>query len=96
VSSNQIEDAILIVQQLMMTEWESQLRDGSEISPPSGCDSATRAGGVTRVYTLPAGSTVCELRSAGIAIFVAVEGEYADWSGIEAADQVVARLLQRA
>lgn len=96
VPSNQIEDAILIVQQLMMTEWESQLRDGSEISPPSGCDSATRAGGVTRVYTLPAGSTVCELRSAGIAIFVAVEGEYADWSGIEAADQVVARLLQRA
>ncbi len=94
--SNQIEDAILIVQQLMMAEWETELRDGSEISPPSGCDGATRAGGVTRVYTLPAGSTVCELRSAGIAIFVTVEGAYADWSGIEAADQVVVRLLQRA
>ncbi len=94
--SNQIEDAILIVQQLMMTEWETELRDGSEISPPSGCDGATRAGGVTRVYTLPAGSTVCELRSAGIAIFVTVEGAYADWSGVEAADQVMARLLHRA
>jgi len=84
---------------LMMTEWEADLRDGaalSQIAPPSGCDIANRAAGVTRVYTLPAGSTVCQLRSAGIAIFVAVEGEYADWSGIEAADQVVARLLERA
>lgn len=97
--TNQIEDAIVNVQLLMMTEWEADLRDGgalSQIAPPSGCDIANRAAGVTRVYTLPAGSTVCQLRSAGIAIFVAVEGEYADWSGIEAADQVVARLLQRA
>jgi plastocyanin len=97
--TNQIEDAILNVQLLMMTEWEADLRDGGalgQIAPPSGCDIANRAAGVTRVYTLPAGSTVCQLRSAGIAIFVAVEGEYADWSGIEAADQVVARLLQRA
>ncbi len=96
VPTNQIEDAILIVQGLMMTDWETELRDGSEISPPAGCDGATRAGGVTSVYTLPAGSTVCELRSAGVAIFVSVEGRYADWSGIEAADQVVTRLLQRA
>ncbi|MEJ7901298.1 MAG: hypothetical protein WKF63_05590 [Thermomicrobiales bacterium] len=97
--TNQIEDAIVNVQLLMMTEWEADLRDGaalSQIAPPSGCDIANRAAGVTRVYTLPAGSTVCQLRSAGIAIFVAVEGEYADWSGIEAADQVVARLLERA
>ncbi|MDQ3443835.1 MAG: hypothetical protein M3490_09535 [Chloroflexota bacterium] len=97
--TNQIEDAIVNVQLLMMTEWEADLRDGgalSQIAPPSGCDIANRAAGVTRVYTLPAGSTVCQLRSAGIAIFVAVEGEFADWSGIEAADQVVARLLQRA
>ncbi len=96
VPTNQIEDAILIVQGLMMTDWETELRDGSDISPPVGCDGATRAGGVTSVYTLPAGSTVCELRSAGVAIFVSVEGRYADWSGIEAADQVVTRLLERA
>lgn len=96
VPTNQIEDAILNVQLLMMADWVTELRDGSEISPPAGCDGATRAGGVTSVYTLPAGSTVCELRSAGIAILVSVEGRHADWSGIEAADQVVARLLQRA
>jgi plastocyanin len=97
--TNQVEDAIVNVQLLMMADWETDLRDASAlnlIAPPSGCDIANRAAGVTRVYTLPAGSTVCQLRSAGIAIFVAVEGEYAEWSGVEAADQVVARLLQRA
>lgn len=94
--TNQIEDAILNVQLLMMVDWETDLRDASDISPPAGCDNASRAGGVTRIYTLPAGSTVCQLRSAGIAIFVAVEGAYADASGIEAADLVIARLLQRA
>lgn len=97
--ANQIEDAILNVQLLMMTEWETDLLDGgalSQIAPPQGCDVANRAAGVTKVYTLPAGSTVCQLRSAGIAIFVAVEGVYAETSGVEAADQVIARLLQRA
>jgi len=97
--TNQIEDAILNVQLLMMTEWETDLLDGgtlSRIAPPQGCDVANRAAGVTRVYTLPAGSTVCQLRCAGVAIFVAVEGVYAETIGVEAADQVIARLLQRA
>ncbi|MBA3274788.1 MAG: hypothetical protein H0T72_03270 [Chloroflexia bacterium] len=94
--SNQIVEAIVNVQLLMMADWETDLREAADISPPAGCDAANRAGGVTRVYTLPAGSTVCQLRGAGIAIFVTVEGAYADWSGIEAADQVVARLLERA
>ena len=97
--TNQVEDAILNVQLLMMADWEADLRDAgalNQIAPPAGCDIATRAAGVTRVYTLPAGSTVCQLRSAGIAIFVAVEGQYSDWSGVEAADEVVARLLQGA
>jgi len=97
--TNQVEDAVLNVQLLMMTDWDADLRDSgvlNQIAPPAGCDVANRAAGVTRVYTLPAGSTVCQLRSAGIAIFVAVEGVYADWSGVEAADQVVVRLLQGA
>ncbi|MGI8962883.1 MAG: hypothetical protein ACR2GI_00090 [Thermomicrobiales bacterium] len=54
------------------------------------------AAGVTRVHTLPAESTVCQLRCAGVAIFVAVEGVYAETIGVEAADQVIARLLRRA
>lgn len=97
--TNQIEDAVLAVQLMMMAEWEADLRLGealNEIAPPAGCDTVSRASGVTRIYTLPAGSTVCQLRGAGIAIFVAVEGQYGDWSGVEAADQVVGRVLLRA
>ena len=97
--ANQIEDAVLAVQLMLMVEWEADLRLGAslnQIAPPAGCDAANRASGITRVYTLPAGSTVCQLRSVGVAIFVAVEGQYAEWSGVEAADQVIARLLQRA
>ena len=97
--TNQIEDAVLAVQLMMMAEWDADLRLGealNEIAPPAGCDTVSRASGVTRIYTLPAGSTVCQLRGAGIAIFVAVEGQYGDWSGVEAADQVVSRVLLRA
>jgi len=99
VPTNQVEDAILNVQLLLMSEWDADLRDSSSlnlISPPTGCDVANRQSGVTRVYTLPAGSTVCQLRSAGIAIFVAIEGEYEEASGVAAADQLILRLLESA
>lgn len=97
--TNQIEDAILNVQVAMMQEWETDLASSAaldRIEPPAGCDIANRASGITRVYTLPAGSTVCQLRSAGIAIFVTIEGQVGDWTGVEAADQIIARLLQAA
>ncbi len=99
VPTNQIEDAVLNVQLLLMSEWETDLRNSpalNQISPPSGCDIANRAAGVTRIYTLPAGSTVCQLRTAGIAIFVAIEGEYGDAIGVEAADELILRLLEGA
>jgi len=97
--TNQIEDAILNVQVAMMQEWETDLASSAaldRIEPPAGCDIANRASGITRVYTLPAGSTVCQLRSAGIAIFVAVEGQVGAWTSVEAADAIIARLLQTA
>jgi len=99
VPTNQVEDAVVNVQLLLMSEWNADLRDSSSlnlISPPQGCDVANRQSGITRIYTLPAGSTVCQLRSAGIAIFVAIEGEYQDVSGVAAADQLVLRVLEAA
>ncbi len=95
--TNQIEDAILNVQVAMMEEWETDLANNAaldRVEPPAGCDIANRASGITRVYTLPAGSTVCQLRSAGIVIFVAVEGQVGEWTSVEAADQIILRLLQ--
>lgn len=97
--ANQIDDAILGVQVAMMQEWETDLSGNAaleRIAPPPGCDSVDRATGITRVYTLPAGSTVCQLRSAQIAIFVTIEGEMGGWTGVEAADQIITRLLQSA
>lgn len=97
--TNQIEDAILYVQVATMQEWETDLANSAaldRIEPPAGCDIANRASGVTRVYTLPAGSTVCQLRTARVAIFVAIEGKVGEWTGVEAADQIIGRLLQAA
>jgi hypothetical protein len=64
-----------------------------QIPPPQGCDVARRASGIVPILTLPAGSTVCELRNAGVAIFVAVEGEIDGVTGVEAADNLIVRLL---
>lgn len=97
VPANQVDDAIATVQLAMMRDWETDLNRQSSldrIEPPVGCDLATRAIGITRVYTLPAGSTVCQLRSAGVVIFVAIEGQVGGWTSIEAADQVIVRLLE--
>ncbi len=99
IPTNQVEDAVVNVQLLLMVDWDADLRDSSSlnlISPPAGCEVANRQSGITRIYTLPAGSTVCQLRTAGIAIFVAIEGVYGEVSGVAAADQLVIRLLEAA
>ena len=97
VPANQVDDAISSIQLAMMREWETDLNRQSSldrIEPPVGCDLANRATGITRIYTLPAGSTVCQLRSAGVVIFVAIEGTVGEWTSVEAADQLIVRLLQ--
>jgi plastocyanin len=96
VPVNQIQESVLTVQASMMESWiTDQLSSENlqRIPPPRGCDVANRASGIVPVFTLPAGSTVCQLRSAGIAIFVAVEGEIDGSTGVEAADQLLTRLL---
>lgn len=96
VPINQVEDAILGVQSAMMQEWTTDRLSAAamkRIPPPQGCDVASRASGIVPVLTLPAGSTVCELRNTGVAIFVAVEGEIDGRAGVDAADALIVRLL---
>jgi|GEM_PF-3404805 len=96
VPINQVEDAILGIQAAMMQEWTTDRLSAAamkRIPPPQGCDVASRASGIVPVLTLPAGSTVCELRNTGVAIFVAVEGEIDGRTGVEAADTLIVRLL---
>lgn len=93
---NQVEDAVESVQRSMMRSWSTDRLSGvaaRDLPPPSGCDVAMRASGIVPVLTLPAASTVCELRSAGVAIFVTIEGELDGERGIAASDALVARLL---
>jgi plastocyanin len=96
VPVNQVQESVLTVQASMMESWTTdQLSSESlqRIPPPRGCDVANRASGIAPIFTLPAGSTVCQLRSAGVAIFVAVEGEIDGATGVEAADRLLTRLL---
>lgn len=94
--ANQVEGAVGAVQRSMMSSWSTDRLSGvaaRDLPPPSGCDVAMRASGIVPVLTLPAASTVCELRSAGVAIFVTIEGELDGERGIAASDALVARLL---
>jgi plastocyanin len=98
VPANQVRDAVSLVQSAMIGSWNKD-RIGSaaytDAAPPAGCDVALRAGGIVPVLTIPGGSTACQLRSAGVAIFVSVEGSVGDLSGVAASDEVISLLLTR-
>lgn len=98
IPANQVRDAVSLVQAAMIDNWNKD-RIGSaaytDAAPPAGCDVALRAGGIVPVLTIPGGSTACQLRSAGVAIFVSVEGTVGDLSGVAASDEVISMLLTR-
>jgi hypothetical protein len=94
--ANQVKEAIGDVQNDMIVSWnKDRIATASflDTAPPIGCDTAHRASGIVPVLTIPAGATACQLRSANVAIFVTVEGNVGDVSGVEAADEVIEMLL---
>jgi hypothetical protein len=94
--ANQIKDAMSGVQNSMMQAWTRDRITSAgyvDADPPSGCDAAQRASGIVPVLTIPAGATACQLRGAGVAIFVTVEGTVGDLTGVAAADEVISLLL---
>ena len=98
VPVNQVQAAVQSIQLAMMETWSTDRLSSTamqQMPPPEGCDVALRTSGIVPVLTLPAGSTVCELRNAGVAIFVTVEGEIDGVSGVEAADALIVRVLTR-
>lgn len=97
--ANQVRDAIAGVQQTMTGTWDRDRIASAayvDVAPPPGCDIAYRASGIVPVLTIPAGATACQMRGAGIAIFVTVEGSLGNVSGVAAADEVIELLLTRA
>lgn len=94
--ADQVKQAIQELQTAMVGAWTTDVLSSAamqRIPPPAGCDLARRVSGIVPVTTLPAGATVCQLRAAGVAIFVAVEGGVGDESGVNGADAVIARVL---
>jgi plastocyanin len=96
VPANQVLASVLTVQASMTQAWDTDPHAADRMErlpPPPGCDVANRESGLAPIFTLPAGSTVCQLRNAGVAIFVSVEGEIEGEIGVEAADVLISRLL---
>jgi len=96
VPTNQVESAMFDVQAAFMTGWsiDTSPRAAYATAPnPPGCDIVSRTSGVTDLYTLPAGSTSCQMRGPGIAIFVAVEGTVEGLTGVAASDELVRRII---
>ncbi|MGC4108602.1 MAG: cupredoxin domain-containing protein [Thermomicrobiales bacterium] len=97
VPTNQVEDGMFAVQTAFMGSWDTDYSANtaySSLPNPPGCDIVNRTAGLTKLSTLPAGSTSCQMRGPGIAIFVAVEGTIGGKSGIEAADELVREIIE--
>ncbi|MEJ7840078.1 MAG: hypothetical protein WKF81_14785, partial [Thermomicrobiales bacterium] len=96
--TNQVQQAIDDVQFALMQNWNTDSTSSvnlESVAPPPGCDIAQRATGVAGLHTLPAGLTVCQVRNANVAIFVTIEGELGQLSGVEASDQIIFLVLQQ-
>ena len=99
VPTNQLDDAVAMIETAMTATWKTNGRLGASydgVPNPAGCDVVDRIGGITNLYTLPAGGTSCQLRGTGVVVFVAVEGEVGDASSVQASDLVTERLLKQA
>lgn len=96
VPLSQVNDAVQAVQAALSSSWtidRLQSATWRSISPPNGCTVAQRTSGIVPTVTMPSGVTSCQLTGVGVAIFVAVEGEFDGVEGVQAADRVVARIV---
>ncbi|MGC4193194.1 MAG: cupredoxin domain-containing protein [Thermomicrobiales bacterium] len=98
VPTNQVSDAMFAVQSALMPDWDTDFSNSaySTLPNPPGCDLVSRTSGITELYTLPAGSTSCQMRGPGIAIVVAVEGTVNGKSGVAASDEIVRQIIANA
>lgn len=96
VPVNQISDSVRTVQDSMAASWSvDRIASAAwrSVSPPNGCTVAERVSGIVPIVTLPGGVTSCQLTGVGVALFVAVEGEYDGRSGVLASDLVVGMIV---
>lgn len=93
---SQISDSVRSVQDSMASSWSvDRIASAAwrSVSPPNGCTVSERISGIVPIITLPGGITSCQLTGVGVALFVAVEGEYDGRSGVIASDMVVSLVI---
>lgn len=93
---NQVSEAVREVQNSMAEVWTvDRIASAAwrSVAPPNGCTVSERVSGIVPVVTLPGGVTSCQLTGVGVALFVAVEGEYDGENGVEASDLIVGRIV---
>lgn len=96
VPNNQISETVRSVQNTMSASWAvDRIASAAwrSVSPPNGCTVSERVSGIVPIVTLPGGVTSCQLTGVGVALFVAVEGEYDGRSGAVASDRVVGMIV---
>lgn len=96
VPLNQLSDSVRTVQDSMASSWSvDRIASAAwrSVSPPNGCTVSERTSGIVPVVTLPGGVTSCQLTGVGVALFVAVEGEYDGRTGVLASDLVVGKIV---
>lgn len=96
VPMNQISDSVRSVQDSMASSWSvDRIASAAwrSVSPPNGCTVSERVSGIVPIVTLAGGVTSCQLAGVGVALFVAVEGDYDGRSGVLASDLVVGMIV---
>lgn len=96
VPNNQINESVRSVQGSLSSTWSvDRIASAAwrSVSPPNGCTVAERVSGIVPIVTLPGGVTSCQLTGVGVALFVAVEGEYDGRDGVLASDSMVGLIV---
>lgn len=93
---SQVKNAVGSVQSILSQSWTVDPVAGMawrSIEPPNGCTVSERVSGIVPTVTIPSGVTSCQLTGVGIALFVAVEGEFDGYQGVYASDRIVSRIV---
>lgn len=93
---NQVSEAVREVQDSMAEVWTvDRIASAAwrSVAPPNGCTVSERVSGIVPIVTLPGGVTSCQLTGVGVALFVAVEGEYDGQDGVKASDLIMGRIV---
>lgn len=93
---SQVGDAVRTVHDALATTWTvDRIASAAwrSVAPPNGCTVSERVSGIVPIVTLSGGVTSCQLTGVGVALFVAVEGEYDGVTGVNASNSIISKIV---